>query len=92
MFPNPVNGIAHFPFKLTDTAHVVVELFNIIGQRMATLLNEDRSPGTVCDCACSPQPDFDCIVFDTSHYAAGAYLVRMIVNGRKEIQKMIVLH
>ena len=44
-YPNPFNPTTTIFFRLSERSKVVLEIFNIKGQKIRTLLNEDRSKG-----------------------------------------------
>jgi hypothetical protein len=44
-YPNPFNPTTNIRFALPVQSKVVVEIYNVLGQRVKTLLREDRSEG-----------------------------------------------
>lgn len=44
-YPNPFNPSTSVKFGLPVASHVTVEIFNLLGQRVLTLVNEERSAG-----------------------------------------------
>ena len=44
-FPNPFNAGTVIPFKLGETAHVVLEIYNVSGRCVKTLIDENRTAG-----------------------------------------------
>lgn len=44
-YPNPFDAETTIPFKLEQSADVKIELFDLSGKQVATLLNEKRGPG-----------------------------------------------
>jgi len=45
-FPNPFNSSTAIPFTLGERSAVTLEVFNIVGQRVALLLQGEMGPGT----------------------------------------------
>lgn len=44
-YPNPFNPAVNITFDLPTASHVTLEIFNILGERVITLLSENRSAG-----------------------------------------------
>lgn len=44
-YPNPARSSTTIRFDLRNAGHVKVELFNVVGQRVATLMNSIQMPG-----------------------------------------------
>ncbi len=44
-FPNPFNPSTKIPYDLKISSHVSVEVFNVLGQRVRTLINEEQQAG-----------------------------------------------
>ncbi|MEW5796504.1 MAG: T9SS type A sorting domain-containing protein [Candidatus Zixiibacteriota bacterium] len=64
-YPNPFNPTVSISYSLPKSGEVVIEAFNILGQRVAELVNE-------------MQPAGDHVVsWDASHLASGVYLIRI---------------
>ena len=78
-YPNPFNPATTISFSLTETAHVRLEIFNVAGQKVATLLNETRRAGE------------HKVVFDASSLSSGIYLYRLIAGNKMDYRKMILL-
>ena len=45
-YPNPFNPSTIIPYQLAASAHVRLEVFNLLGQRIATLVDGQRPAGT----------------------------------------------
>ena len=46
IFPNPIVSAATFEYQLPSDYRVTVELFNMGGQKMATIINKDQAAGS----------------------------------------------
>lgn len=78
-FPNPFNPFTTIPFTLTRADQVVLSVHNILGQEVATLVNEIRPAGNYS------------VQFDGSQLASGIYLYRLRANSAMETRKMRII-
>jgi hypothetical protein len=44
-YPNPFNPVTNIDFALPRAAHVRIDIFNILGSKISTLVNEHLSAG-----------------------------------------------
>ncbi len=44
-FPNPFNNQTNIEFQISSQSSIKLEIFNILGQKVKTLIDEDKSPG-----------------------------------------------
>lgn len=77
-YPNPFNPSTVIMYGLPKRAVVKLEVFNIIGQRVALLVNEEQEPG------------YHKVVFG-SKTPSGVYIYRMTADDFMEIRKMVLL-
>ncbi|MDH4032890.1 MAG: T9SS type A sorting domain-containing protein [candidate division Zixibacteria bacterium] len=78
-FPNPFNHSTTISFYLTGSAHTTLEVLNILGQRVETLLDRTVPSGTVT------------AGWDASGHASGVYLYRLTVGDSQQTKKMLLL-
>ena len=83
-YPNPFNPSTTIRFTLPHRSPVQLELFNILGERVATLVDGVLSAGehTIV---------WDGTNFSGSRAAAGVYLYRLTAALQSEVRKMILL-
>lgn len=68
-YPNPFNPATQIKFALPEHANVKIQVYNIMGQQVATLVNTDMSAG------------FHEISFDAGALSSGVYITRMEAIG-----------
>ncbi len=78
-YPNPFNPSTVIPFSLPVASHVKMEVFNILGQNLATLLDENLAAGN------------HNVRFDASLYPSGIYFYRWTHGGASETRKMVLV-
>ena len=79
IYPNPARGISDIRYQISDIRFVLLEVLDIHGQRIKTLLNEQQGPGEYF------------VRFDGSDLPAGIYLIRLQAGSRIETAKIIVM-
>ena len=67
-YPNPFNPTTNISFALPQSGDVRIEVYNIQGQKVATLITENKPAGR------------HSITFDASRLASGVYIYRMQVT------------
>lgn len=77
-YPNPFNPLTHIKYAVPQSSRVRIEIYNILGQRVRTVLDEDKVPG------------YYTVNFDASSLASGFYIYKMQAEGFSDIRKMIV--
>ena len=78
-YPNPFNGATKIKFILKEQTPVCLEVFNVLGQRIALLLNNTLSNG---------QHEIE---FSASTHPSGIYLYRLQTGQKNIIKKMILI-
>ena len=44
-YPNPFNPVTTIKYDLPQTVHVAIQVYSILGEKVATLVNEEQQPG-----------------------------------------------
>lgn len=78
-YPNPFNSQTIIKYALPKDAHVVIEIFNISGQKIETLLSETKPAG------------YHEIVWNASNVASGTYLYKIDAGHFSETKRMTLL-
>lgn len=79
-YPNPFNPSTTMVFGLSERAHVTIEVYNTLGQRVATLINTEMEAG---------YHDF---IWDASRMASGVYFYRMTAQGSESDARFMKLN
>jgi hypothetical protein len=77
-YPNPFNPETTIEFDLQEAGQVALEIYNLQGQKVASLINERMSPGTYK------------AVFDGSGFASGVYFYKLRADAFNAVKKMIL--
>ncbi len=78
-YPNPFNPVTNIKFYLPKAEKVELTVYNMLGQKVATLVNENLSAG------------YKTITFDASHLASGVYVYVLKAGNVKLSKKMTLL-
>lgn len=78
-YPNPFNPSTLIRFSVPENAYVVLKVFNALGSEVATLLNNNMSPG-----------QYE-VNFNGAGFTSGVYFVQMKAGSFVNIKKMILL-
>jgi hypothetical protein len=78
-YPNPFNPSTMVTFALPVAGEVRIEVYSMLGERVATLVDEIRSAGN------------HAVRFDASGLASGTYFTRMSAQGKTFTRRMLLL-
>ncbi|MCH8569670.1 MAG: starch-binding protein [Balneolales bacterium] len=78
-YPNPFNPTTQIKYDLPENGEVRLDVFNIQGQRVATLVNATQTAGT------------HTVTFDASSLASGVYLYRLQSGANILTKKMTLV-
>jgi len=83
-YPNPFNLQTMIKYQLPEKAHVKIELFNLLGQRVRTLFNEEIKAGY-------HQVSWDGLDDFQNTAASGVYIFRLQANQFVSNRKLVIL-
>ncbi len=78
-YPNLFNPTTHIRFGLPKASNVKIDVYNTLGQKVATLLDEHKLAGV------------HVVDFDGSHFASGLYLYYIQTGDFQQVKKMLLL-
>jgi tetratricopeptide (TPR) repeat protein len=78
-YPNPFNPSTQFAFRLDKAGHVSLRVFDILGRKVAVLLNEEKEPGMYR------------ATWNASNMPSGLYFARLESGGTAMMQKVLLL-
>ncbi|MFH0734918.1 MAG: FG-GAP-like repeat-containing protein [bacterium] len=78
-YPNPFNPSTKISFNLPDAGFVSLAIYNMLGQTVKVLINEDL-----------PQGNHE-VVFNSMDLSSGTYIYTLTYNGKQLSNKMMLL-
>ncbi len=78
-YPNPFNPVTTIEYSIPAASDVRLEIFNILGQRVTTLINENQQPGEYA------------IIWDASNMASAIYFYRLTTEEKILTKKMVLI-
>ncbi len=78
-YPNPFNPSTTISYSVPTTVHVELSVYDVLGQRVATLVNETISAGQ------------HQVVFDASRLSSGTYIYRLQAGEYSLTQSMMLI-
>jgi hypothetical protein len=78
-FPNPFNPTTSIRYEISSTQFVTLEVYDVLGREVATLVNEEKPAGTYK------------VDFNASSLSSGVYIYTLKVNGVTISRQMILL-
>ena len=83
-YPNPFNRQTNFEFSLFEDGEAVLEIFDLRGKKIKTLLKQGMTRG-------EHKTFWDATDFRESPVPAGVYFYRLKLNGKIQSKKMLVI-
>jgi hypothetical protein len=78
-YPNPFNPVTTIHYALPVSSQVSVKVYSVLGQEVATLVDEVQEAG------------FKSIEFDASQLTSGVYYYRIVAGDFVEMRKMVLV-
>ena len=79
-YPNPFNPATVIGFQISKSSQVTLIVYNILGERIATLVDGVKAPGAYQ------------VNFDASRFSSGVYFYRLLADGALlQTRKMMLL-
>ncbi|MDE3059063.1 MAG: T9SS type A sorting domain-containing protein [Bacteroidota bacterium] len=78
-YPNPFNPTTEIRYQIAEVSRVTLKIYNLLGQEVATLVSEKKSPGTYE------------VSFDGSSLPSGLYFYRLDAGNFSGVKKMLML-
>ena len=78
-YPNPFFIVTKIPYSISSKSIVKIEVFNLLGEAVQTLVNEDKNPGSYS------------VDFNASDLPEGIYYYKINSDGYSKTKRMILL-
>lgn len=78
-YPNPFNPSTNIPFTLGSSSHVELTIYNLLGQKVATVLDANYGSGS------------HTVTWDAKAFSSGVYIYQLKVNGLSQTKKLVLL-
>ncbi len=78
-YPNPFNPITEIRYGLPKASHVTLVIYNVLGQQVAQLVNNDMPAG------------YHSVKWDASNVASGTYIYKIVAGEFTATKKMVVI-
>jgi hypothetical protein len=78
-YPNPFNAQTNISFPLHLPCHVNIDIYDILGRKVATIFDDDKSAGEYQ------------VIWNASDASSGIYFYRIAAGNKIETKKMVLL-
>jgi hypothetical protein len=78
-YPNPFNPMTVIRYQLPVTSYVILKVYDVLGQEVATLVERELSPG-----------DHE-VSFDAGKLSSGIYMYRLVAGSFSKSMKLMVV-
>ncbi|HEX8386149.1 MAG TPA: T9SS type A sorting domain-containing protein [Rubricoccaceae bacterium] len=78
-YPNPFQSVTRIPFSVAEPGRVTIEVYNLLGQRVLTVLDEDRAAGR------------HEVAWDAGDLASGTYVYTLQTATQRAARRMVLV-
>ena len=78
-YPNPFNPTTTISFGLPQESHVVIDIYDIKGQKVEEIINQNMLHGT------------HSIVWNADSHSSGVYFIKMLAGEYISTQKLLLV-
>ena len=78
-YPNPFNPSTKISYQLPERSFVSLNVFDVLGREVATLINEEKEPGTYST------------VWNAKNAASGMYFYRLTAGAFTDVKKLLLV-
>jgi len=78
-YPNPFNPATTIEYSIPQNSWVVIEIYNVLGQRTERLVNEFQNAGR------------HSVIWRADHAASGMYFYRLTDGDNTSVRKMTLV-
>ena len=78
-YPNPFNPVTNIEFTLTNDTKVVLNIYNVLGEKLFEVLNKNLNAG------------LHTIQFDGKYLPSGIYFYELKTGNKSDVMKMTLL-
>jgi hypothetical protein len=78
-YPNPFNPATRISFALPQKEHVVLKVYNLLGQEVATVVNAEKTAGNYT------------VEFNADKLGTGIYFYRINAGSFTQVKKMVIV-
>jgi subtilisin family serine protease len=78
-FPNPFNPRTEIGYRIPETGHVSLKIYDLLGTEVAALVNQRQTAGRYA------------VTWDASEQSSGVYFYRLTVGNLVETRKLVLM-
>ncbi|MCX8015451.1 MAG: T9SS type A sorting domain-containing protein, partial [candidate division WOR-3 bacterium] len=78
-YPNPFNPTTKIEYSLHTHSHVILKVYNILGEEIETLINKQQPAGNYV------------VEFQSKNLSSGVYFYKLQVGNNSSVKKMVIV-